>query len=696
MIVYHHAEPWGRDGLSVGDYVAAHASLQLQALLGAGRLRPERLPATLRELSVLKRTSIVSAQAKRQRADGGWAPYGAFVRPSKQDASDKIAAWERHAAKMRFTHVKLARFAERVAHNHAKYMEKRARALALLVWRKWKTFWFTRHSLRRLLAQTQTSRLRFTFAKWVAFRENILERRRLVYSIVRTRRLNYERLDTLRIALDVLYAYAELLKEFRSRLRAVGVRCGRSPLRDVMRAWLEMAQRMIAIRKVIRTALASKRHRLFLLWRKNVLDQIALRKKFVERWRQRRMVAAFNLWTFRTRNAVNVAHFVQVRFRGARGRERARRWTSRALRREARRDARERRYVTLKAQEHREKLARFCGGKLKKRYRLRAIRNEIRRTLWGIFFPEPRAPDRFPSSARSAGRDKLAEGEAKRDGTCTECKDEEATGNGGGGDGKKEEEEAGTRTALILRTNEEVTAKAASPYQPSRYGSRARARILYRLRQRVLGRTQMNREDMLAVLHGAGIANTAKKDTSDRHRETSVDTLTPTPKLLSWRTLLPEFTETFAAFYQEVRRIKRWRGESLEPELRSCADRLLACDGAFRLRWFSTELGQAALFEAGHQKMTDHARKAFRTTIQAGEPPPWVCPTCDRSFPLWGELALHREATEHSRHAIVRRRSTCALFHGERVVEVQARVTATLARAEAGFARTTNSKSSEK
>ena len=190
----------------------------------------------------------------------------------------------------------------------------------------------------------------------------------------------------------------------------------------------------------------------------------------------------------------------------------------------------------------------------------------------------------------------------------------------------------------------------------------------------------MNIEDMLAVLHGAGVAETTKECASGRQK----DTRASSPEPLSWRALLPEFTETFAEFYEEVRRIKRRRGESLEPELRSCSDRLLVCGGAFRLRWFSAELGQAALLEAGHQKASDRARKEFRTTIQPL--PPWVCPTCHRAFPLWGELALHREATEHRRGAIVRRRSTCTTFHGEYVAGVHSRVMATLKKAEAGFA----------
>ena len=78
--------------------------------------------------------------------------------------------------------------------------------------------------------------------------------------------------------------------------------------------------------------------------------------------------------------------------------------------------------------------------------------------------------------------------------------------------------------------------------------------------------------------------------------------------------------------------------------------------------------------------------KAKEAEVALGAAPPWVCPTCHRAFPLWGELALHREATEHRRGAIVRRRSTCTTFHGEYVAGVHSRVMATLKKAEAGFA----------
>lgn len=263
------------------------------------------------ELSVLRRNTI-TRQAKRAKL----APIGR----TQHVEHAKLVALQEHQDKMHFEHVILARFTIKCAHRHERYMSQRGRALGISIFQKLKIMSTIKRRLRNLMSSTRLGRLRNCWLQWYQRLKYKQDRRRYMYSIVRTRHLHRVKRETETLCINLWRSYTKRLQKFRHRLWRIALDIQR--ITRVLAGWRVEIVRSIKLRHLLQRTLATKQLRIFLSWNEQIKKQLEVRRNILQKMRHRVLATGYKTWVEKVAAAKVVAVNMQRLFYGKKGRRR--------------------------------------------------------------------------------------------------------------------------------------------------------------------------------------------------------------------------------------------------------------------------------------------------------------------------------------------------------------------------------------
>jgi hypothetical protein len=310
---HHHADVEHTPMLPA--LIKRHAMIVLD--LSSRKLQPELLPELQRELSVLKRNSIVRSRLKLSRS------------PSLcQDNSNnpgysqlQMEKMERHRATSYFVNVTFGRLAQKLKIQREQRVTRNGRKLGIEFFYRLKRSTYIKRMLKTLLNRSAQGRMRRSWLRWNKILRRKHQYRRFAYSIIKTRRLYNIQKTTKKICYTIWKNYTLRLKQFRARCWQISMRAHN--LCGALVGWRVYVVRTLKLRVFIMSCLASKLRRTFVAWLQQIQKQIKTRSRFLKKWTRKKEANAFRKWLSRTASAKVIANNLHRFFFGRRSRRRS-------------------------------------------------------------------------------------------------------------------------------------------------------------------------------------------------------------------------------------------------------------------------------------------------------------------------------------------------------------------------------------
>jgi hypothetical protein len=263
------------------------------------------------ELSVLKRTTITR---RRQRAKL------ACIGSTQHVEQALLATLQAHHDKMHFEHVILARFTIKCAQRREQLMAQRGRALGINIFKKLKLMSAIKRRLHDLMRSKRLALLRYCWLQWHQRFKYTQNRRRYVYSIVRTRHLQQVQKRTRQVCVDLWRSYTTKIICFKHGLWRVALDI--QQMASIFAGWREEIVQLIKLRCLLQCTLTSRKHRMFFSWREQIKKQLELRQKILQKMRHRQLANGYKTWAEKAAGAKRVAVHLQRLYCGRKGRRR--------------------------------------------------------------------------------------------------------------------------------------------------------------------------------------------------------------------------------------------------------------------------------------------------------------------------------------------------------------------------------------